>query len=396
MNSIAPIPTAVFVILALFACAQPAPPPQPIAIGPIPVATATAYCDAAKQDPFLNHVHFLGSSYNPVYPYNQNPTPDATPINSTTDGANIQQDLMDAFNVAPPTFRALLCSLDGIYINPVGCSGFDPSTCGLSGIDMLNNSWGFRTNTSPPQRYISISLELWKSGHAMLYSDYENGRLQALLTPPSKTYPKATANPNPPTFIQVSPNTSAMTVLAALVHEFGHVLWYDTFVVDENNKPNPGGGANTILFCQNRGPFYPSGSWIYNVTVPNNRWIAFGETLNGHPNNDVDISQLISDLGQGNFSHAGDLLHGIYSGVLPNGYSRPDNGPWASALAAFSPDEDFVETYQFYVLKTSTPPLANLEVQSTGKYGYKDDIAVTWRNKPELRRKMKCFGELPP
>ena len=276
----------------------------------------------------------------------------------------------------------------------------DTSTCNFSSnLQLLDSSWGYRTISSNPQRYIATSLALWKNGHAPLLVDFETARLQALIqraaqynnNPPKISYPFS--------FGLVSPNTSALTVLAALAHEFGHVLWYDKFVVDENGNPNPGGAANTGLFCLDRGTFYPSGSWVYNVTVPINRWLGFGDRQNDHANNDVDLSQLVADLGQGNFQHVGDLLHGLYSGNLPNGYSRPDNGPWASPLAAFSPIEDFVETYQFYIMKSATQgqSLQNLQIVISGKRNYTDDIAITWRNKTELRRKMKCIDpNLPP
>ena len=389
------------IALALAACAPSVPPPAPPPGGP-PLRISTAFCDApANTDPFLNHVHY--TDFTPLYPYVKPP-----PIESAELDQNIQQDLMDAFNAAPPSFRKELCNLDGVYINRTGCNGHDPNTCGLD-IDALNNSWGFRTISSPPHKYIATSLGLWTGpqGHALLFGDFETGRLRALLERAAQTYlrlsgKKPPPNPHPPQTSAVSPNTSAISVLAALAHEFGHVLWYDTFV------KRPGDEADTSQFCLNRGTFYPFGSWVNNVTVPNSdsanpreRWIGFGDILNNHPPDDVSISQMASDLAQGQYPEAGELLYGIYSGTLPNGNSRPDKGPWASSLAAFSPVEDFVETYQFYVLKSANPPLDSLEFQISGKTGHFYNVARLWRNKPELRRKMKCFtdvfgGDLPP
>ncbi len=341
-------------------------------------------------DTFLSKVHYLKTPFTPQPPFSQPPQPDPTPLSE-----NIRQDMVAAFAAAPDFFKIQLCDLDGVFIDPAGCTSLDPKTCTLSDVNVLNYSWGLRTNTSPPQRFIATSLGLWRNGHAPLYQDYRTKRLQALLQRAAQTNQNPPVDPNPPRYAAVEPNTIAMSVLSSLAHEFGHVFWFDTFVVDASGRPNPGGSANTSLFCN--GGFYPSGSWIYKVDVPPSRWIDFGEQLNAHANNDVDIPSLAAHLGQGNFFNAGDLLHGIYSGRLPNGYSRPDNGAWVSALAAFSPDEDFVETYQFYILKFANPPLRNLQVRVPGTNNrfYLDDIAATWRSKSELVRKLACFGPLP-
>jgi len=363
------------------ACAPP--PPQGGGVG-LPVQPVSTVCPTAE---FLSKVHYLKIPFSPAPPYNISPQSDPAPINVV-----IRQDLTDAFTAAPDFFKNQLCGLDAIFIGPAGCGSLDPSTCTLSQLELFNNSWGFRSNTSPPHRYIAMSLGLWRNGHAPFYSDYRTKRLQTLLQRAAKkAVQKPPENANPPKYTLVDPNTSAMTVLAVLSHEFGHVLWFDTFV------PKPGGPADTSQFCKDRGTFYLSGSWIYQVDVPPGRWVEFGEQLNGHVNNDVDIATLAKHWARGNFNDGGDLLHGILSGRLPNGYSRPDKGPWASTLAAFSPDEDFVETYEFFVLKSATPSLQHsaLQIPGTHRNVFSDDIAATWRGKPELVRKMGCFGPLP-
>jgi len=111
-----------------------------------------------------------------------------------------------------------------------------------------------------------------------------------------------------------------MSVLAVLAHEFGHVYWFDAFVT-----PAGGSFANSS-FCG--GIFYPGGNWgKIQVGVPNSgghRFVFFGDTLS-YPGSYVPGLP--------------NTLHSIYSG-----------GNWASALAAFSPDEDFVETFELRVL----------------------------------------------
>jgi hypothetical protein len=139
--------------------------------------------------------------------------------------------------------------------------------------------------------------------------------------------------------VTVTPNSfavnPAMSVLAVLAHEFGHVYWFDSFV------PNAGGSfANN--FCG--GIFYPSANWQRNaVGVPfsnGNRFVFFGDTPSYSG------------------SHVPRLpgtLHSIYS-----------SGNWASALAAFSPVEDFVETFELSVLMTANAGagLAGLQINS--------------------------------
>jgi hypothetical protein len=67
-------------------------------------------------------------------------------------------------------------------------------------------------------------------------------------------------------------------------------------------------------------------------------------------------------------------------------------------LASFSPDEDFVETFQLFVLMHAKPPLQHLRVRIPGtrKQPYLDDIPFTFNQKPELVRKSGCFEYLLP
>jgi hypothetical protein len=189
-----------------------------------------------------------------------------------------------------------------------------------------------------------------------------------------------------------------MTVLAVLAHEVGHVFWYDAFVIKADGSPNPGGAADFSQFCG--GTFYTpgvtpggvgqQGSWLLPPTVPDYRWVSFGQPRNYHKPDDVDMTELNFDLNHGKYSEAGDLLHGIYSGV--------QNGRWASALAAFSTDEDFVETFQLFVLMHARTPLQHSRVKISGTRAqpYLDDIPYTFSLKPELVRKSHCFDYLLP
>jgi hypothetical protein len=262
--------------------------------------------------------------------------------------------------------------------------------------------WGFRSfddSGNSAGEFIGTWLGLWQNGaegHAPKLSKFETDRLQALLNW-SKTSDK------PPAHDFADPNTVAMTVLSVLAHELGHVFWYDAFVVKSDGRPNPGGQADFTKFCG--GTFYPPagatpggvepGSWVDPVGLPPKRWVSFGDDRNHHKTDDVDMSQFGFALARGQFPAAGDYLHGIYSGELPNA-ANVQNGRWASALAAFSPDEDFVETFQLFVLRHARTPLLRSRVIIFGAASrrYMDDIPATFDQKPELVRKSLCFDYL--
>jgi hypothetical protein len=358
--------------LTLFACAplQPAPPP------PAGLATYHAFCDApTNSDPFLKHVHFLQYPFVPTYPYNNSP-----PIDSTTDvptGTPISKDLEDAFNAAAPKnlgFQQQLCGLNGILINPCAINNYDPSKCiGMQDTAVANNSWGFRTPTpGGATRYIALSLALWQNGYAPKLLEFETRKIQALLL---TIWPNA-LTARPPSFSSLAPNNadaSAMSVLAALAHEFGHVYWYDNFV------KTPGGTANTTDpngFCG--GTFYSSADWPYPIDVPSGRWIRFGEIRNQDPQSDV---MQLPGLLRNSHNEWGDYLHAIFQ-----------KGRWAGAIAAFSPDEDFVKTFELFTLVNSNPGLTSLIISIKGNHQtFNDDIMNNLSPGLGLWQKYQCF-----
>jgi len=324
------------VALVGFACVPQPPSPPP----PAPAPLIAQVCDANGA---LKPVPFLAGSFTPGPPYDQTPQPDSALVNP-----EIESDLTAAFNAAPQFFKDRLCKLNGIFINRAGCNGNEPNTCNLSDGDVANNSWGFRKYPSG-ERYIAISLGLWN------YHPCQAPRI--VCVPPFQTYETRltqavlkTLSPTPvPIQFSASSNTAAMTVLATLAHEYGHIYWFDSFVIDPNTgAPNPGGPADTTRFCS--GGFYPLGSWPFPVDLPPGRWLSFGEILNQAPPSDV--LQLPGLLSPRHLSEAAARLHNIYS-----------NGRWASALAAFSPHEEFVETFELFVLRNATPPLQSLQVR---------------------------------
>jgi hypothetical protein len=325
----------------------------------------------------------------------------APPIDPTPISQLIQDDLTQAFNAAPPFFKDDLCKLDVIYIDPTGCTNLDPTTCFTSegdlgrDADAISHSWGFRSYSdsgTSKGRFIGTSLGLWRTnGRAPQFDEYQTKRIQALLY---KLSTNAATDQHPPKHHR-SPghpvlDTHITSILAALAHEFGHVHWYDTFVA------TPGGPAKTDTstgFCF--GTFY-SNSWTSNnVTAPDGRWLSFSDIRyqQQHKSPGMDVNDLRTLLNQGNgqnqrpFRLAGDFLGRLH-----------ESKEWASSLAAFSPDEDFVETFQLFVLLWADPGLSSpITITGTGMPASKDyDTPGTWAIQPTLRTKMSCFGGLPP
>jgi hypothetical protein len=329
-------------------------------------------------DGVLNPVPFVQASFYPKEPFDQRPPVDPAPVNP-----DIQSDLAAAFQAAPPFFKAQLCNLHGVYIDPTGCTGYDPSTCGsLSDIDIANYSWGFR-NTAK-EGFIAISLGLWKNNPcqpprkvcAAPLQTYETRRLLALLNRTAeKDLRSLSAEGRRPRITLpsygVSPDVPALSVLAALAHELGHVLWWQTFVPRPRTE-----FVDTKTFCN--GSFYPSGSWQGTpVDLPPQHWLEFGEIRLQPKNSDVLLLRYF--LRSGDYSQAFEILHRIYS-----------DGRWASALAAFSPDEDYVETFELFVLMNAG--LRQIAITTYGRRSHSDDVVRDVTVSPPLRTKLQCFA----
>jgi hypothetical protein len=341
-------------ILAIAVSGCPQTPPL------FPTPAAPGACTASD---LINKVRFLQIPFDPRVNSSPQPSTLAVP-------ANIQGDLQSAFAIAPASFRAKLCDLSYIFIDPTGCA--DPLNCVLPDAQLARNSWGLRSYRSGDTgKYIATSAGLWRNGGSMpKLSDYEAGRLRAMLQQLHPNGANWYAAPHtPPQFVTAAPDTPAMAVLAALAHETGHVYWYDAFV------PTRGGPINLNNFCG--GQFYTGGAWN-NIDVPAGRWIDFAQpsVIAAHTPNYTSI--LNSHLSQSNFAQAATTLEAMLQ-----------NQNLAGALATFSPIEDFVETYEWYVLLNASPPLSNLTILIPGRPAY--NMAAGVANKPALQHKMACF-----
>jgi hypothetical protein len=275
-------------------------------------------------------------------------------------------DLAAAFDIAPDFFKDKLCSLDGIFVAQNTCA---PTGCTAD--DAIDRSWGFRQQISPPKRYIAASAALWKNGSAPVFTAYKNLRLRAALT---RLHANGRnwldlAGSQPPQFTSASPDTAAMSVLAVLTHETGHVLWFDAFV------SQPGGSFDAANFCGGR--FYARAVWP-DIAVPSGRWVDFGQQLPAQPRKPDYAGTLQSHLSRANFRQASGGLRSMFHDTEA-----------AGALATFSPIEDFVEAYEWRVLLSAKPPLTDLTIQIPSYPPY--DLVSGIAQKPGLRRKIACF-----
>jgi hypothetical protein len=340
----------------LFACAPP---------------TAAQVCTGGN----LNPVPFVATPYAPAT--NATPTAQNRPIND-----DVQTDLAGAFAAASHTFQTQLCNLDGIFVDPSGCADpgsgntYDPTTCNNNGALITDYSWGLRIyplNPGSGKRYIGLSLGLWNNNNTLTPNYHWQCQPFHVCSPPFSLFYKAFVDtvahlpaPNSPhgaLSVRVVPNSfaenPAMSVLALLAHEFGHVYWFDSFIVDPNTgAPNPGGSFVNKYFCY--GNFYPSGNWEGSLTLlpflNTGRFVSFGDTL----------------------PYSGSQVPGL-PGTLHNIHG---SGHWASALAAFSPSEDFVETFELSVLMRAG--LTRLQINS--------DPIVPVSKGSWLDWKLSCFS----
>jgi hypothetical protein len=173
------------------------------------------------------------------------------------------------------------------------------------------------------------------------YHQFESDILKELLqwnpnwgSPPAPAYLAPPKNPHNPGINPEADNFD-MTVLAALSHELGHVLWYRML-----NPNNPGRDYKPNDFCAaNDGSTFFTGSWITPVNAPP-IWRGLGDRVSDTHKANPQISEIDNYIRLAETDGAVGDLDTLYQAAYP----------WASYFAAFSPDEDFVETFKFYVL----------------------------------------------
>src|SRR5215472_4843030 len=196
----APLFCAATLMAACFACA-PVPPPPPPSPPPSP-SPRPLVCNVVA------NVGMLPASFDPT-------DANSTPVATGPAPSSFQADIQAAYTSAP-LFQNQLCGLDGIFLTP------GPQ------------SWGYR-NRNDGKRYIALSTTLWSGNPptALALDQYEN---RVFGPPLSWTAQIDTASP--PIYLPATPNNAA--ILAALAHEFGHVLWADILISPRFTPPQSG------------------------------------------------------------------------------------------------------------------------------------------------------------
>jgi len=367
------IPLTGLLCLALWACAQPVPaPPAPVAPAP-PVTTRLTSVMCPDGSDLLDHVHYvqlsvqLSPQAGSVQPNTDfTVTADSTPIDQA-----IKSDLAAAFKANPnPAFaKNELCppfttsggitnpGLDGIFINRAQCvnpsnpNDYDPSNCsGMTDTDVAANSWGLRTPLPTSKKYIAISLGLWRcsSGRgycAPSFTQFHQRLNKALLDTTCKTQnPQCNAANIPPPNFQIPaggpPNAPDLSILAALAHERGHIYWFETFVQRPGDAP-----TNLVTlaggFCGGR--IYPRGQWRgVAVGLPDHRYVQFAALNRNSSVAVANLPTLLNSVDPTDATVAAGIIDAIYVG-----------GQYPSLLAAYSPDEEFVEAFEWSVLRNA-------------------------------------------
>jgi hypothetical protein len=190
-----------------------------------------------------------------------------------------------------------------------------------------------------------------------------------------------------------SVDTSAMTVLAVLAHEYGHILWYD--LVKDNSV-----GDNYVPaeFCRShpgvrRDGFFDN-SWN-RVSVPD-VFLTFAKTSpDQHIQGNVQTAALTSAINSKQWNTVANDLNAYFT---PASAANP-NGVWPSVFGSVSPEEDFVEIFKIYIM-TRPETNSGLPVTSMplnlfvpGQPTLMPDIyqEITQGNPHERKRKMDCI-----
>jgi hypothetical protein len=342
-------------LVSCFACAQvppaPAPPPPP----PAPFGPGVARVQCSDAASFAGAAQMTASD--PV-----DPRGDPLPAGAVTD-PNIKAGLAAAYNAAPQFFRDQLCGRNGA-----------PGLDGLF-ITTAPQSWGYRNPANPQnlKRYIALSTSLFPPGTTgVAFGTYMN----RVFGPP---WPPASAPAYVPAPAQ---NTPATAILAALAHEFGHVLWADVMIGTPGGPPSSGFCNRVFNQLWNGGP--QQRTW-QGFEVPDDNAIT---SLPGDPaGTKVGVKLMLAALANGNLAGAQKMLAFLLSPLRP----------FPTAFGAYSANEQFVETFMLFTLMNpappsvppAPPPVTSLPLQISATLS--QDIPKTLSQRPGLRLVVACF-----
>src|SRR5262249_1089468 len=130
----------------MMAACAPAPIEGPVTETPAPTSVPQSCDHNSRGNDFVSAKVFLLS---PAFDPKKGSAPRMSEIDRhvlPTDP--YWNDLTAAFNAAPDFFKDKLCSLDGIFVVQNTCAA-----AGCTADDVIDHSWGFRQQISPPKRY---------------------------------------------------------------------------------------------------------------------------------------------------------------------------------------------------------------------------------------------------
>lgn len=365
-----------------FACAPPpsAPTPSPGAVTPPSVRAAALPFNGRVYCSTISDVRELSASVPATADVDPDPNGYAPAAPS-----NMQNDLRAAYDAAL-SLQAQLCGLDKIFVT------------------QGPESWGYR-NITNGRRYIAISESLWNSAGPIPLDQYENrvfGWPLCWMRSPAAPCSGPPANDSAaPIYLTPTPNNGTMTLVAALAHEFGHVLWSDQLVYPRGTPAVSGRFCNKVLNeAWNNDPLQ--------LQIP--VWRGFEDTAGTDPADIPDddpsdpplatdpgkkhakVLEMLNALNVPNFDHAHRILRRILA--------KPR--PFPSLLGAFSANEQFVETFTLATLLRAG--LTSLPLQVTPDPNDRIDIAMDIVTPPafgqapsrkRLRKVLSCFGYPP-
>lgn len=346
-----------------FGCVAPSPPPPPAAAR---VAGPPPACNAKY---FVSKARFVTVSFTPSRGAQ---LPPSSPLPSSPDYAG---GLAAAFNAAAPDFQEVLCSLDHVYINAPHCTNWG---------QCFQESWGWRRTLAGGgiERIVALSGGFWGSTPATTYASYETTLTRAILPHSGISYshPLSCSPSGACTSIDDFPTA----LMAALAHEVGHIRWYEWVNDDPAGYCNGNFTVNSWTGRVHQPPRGPNGGyWRELLTLDRRSYLRGHHLWNDRHLNPPQINAIDAmppGAGQNHLIH--DLL--------------APSQPWASAFAAMSPDEDFVETYKFKVLTDphAPHPLSSvvINVPQAGTANIAEDYAL--HRKPDLAAKIACIVSL--
>ncbi len=258
--------------------------------------------------------------------------PEANPNPTLPPGrlASIQDSIVNAVNNAPQHLRDEICTVSNIFIDNDSSAGNKNS----SAWGMLDRS---RTDDqNRPLKYIGIRNSMFDVPDPP-YASLETAILQKLLKP--------SPNPPPAWLRSIShvatPDYVTTRTMAILAHEMGHIIWW--------NESIPAVKCPAI-----------NGTWFQAIT-----WQTPISLLHGFHSfglGQVDQSKL-NDFTEGDMVI--NLRNGDITGVVSQMKEVYQFGNWINLFSFVAPDEDFIETYKFWVLTNAT---AAFKLQSLTLY----------------------------